>query len=55
MTARTFRHALTGRSLRVLPGSRNERLVEADENWSEVKAPAKKTAAKKASSSKSEK
>lgn len=43
MTVRIFAHATTGRSIRVREGSRAERLVVADENWSEVqpeKAPA---------------
>lgn len=35
--ARTFKHAVTGRSIHVREDSRTERLVEADENWSEVK------------------
>lgn len=50
---RTFVHALTGRSIVVREGTRTERLVEADKNWSEVKA--EKAPAKKAASSKSEK
>lgn len=47
---REFVHAVTGRSIRVAEGSRTERLVVGDDNWSEVdakKAPAKKAAAKK--------
>lgn len=37
MSVRTYRHALTGRELCVSEKSRTFRLVEADDNWSEVK------------------
>lgn len=37
MTVRIFAHATTGRSIRVREGSRAERLVTGDKNWSEVK------------------
>ncbi len=37
MTLRIFKHAVTGRSMQVREGSRAERLVEADDNWTEGK------------------
>jgi len=48
--SREFSHAVTGRSITVAEGSRTERLVEADSNWSETKVEAKKAPAKRVAS-----
>jgi uncharacterized cupin superfamily protein len=47
---REFVHAVTGRSIIVAEGSRTERLVVGDANWTE--ADAKKTTAKKTTAKK---
>ena len=43
MSVRIYRHAVTGREMRVLDGTRASRLVEADRNWSEIKPEAKES------------
>jgi len=50
--ARIFRHAVTGRSIRTREGSRVERLVTDDKNWSEVKPESKRTGTSRSKKSK---